>query len=69
MNQLTKRTVLRTAAVILHTLANFIILSYLLSFDIAGGWLSFSLFALACLLLLGLLAAHLVSFIRFLQLK
>ena len=69
MNQLTKRTLLRTGAIILHTLANFIILSYLMSFDITGGWLPFALFMLACFLLLALLALHILSFIRFLQLK
>ena len=69
MNHLTKRTVLRTSAIILHTLANFIILSFLMSFDVTGGWLSFVLFVLACILLLAILALHVLSFIRFLQLK
>ena len=69
MNQLIKRTALRTSAIILHTLANFIILSYLMSYDITGGWLSFALFVLACIVLLTALALHVLSFIRFLQLK
>jgi hypothetical protein len=69
MNQLTKRTVFRTSAIILHALANFIILSQLMSFDITGGWLPFALFVLVAIILLALLALHLLSFIRFLQLK
>lgn len=63
------KTPLRAAAILLHLLLNFFLVSWLMDFDLTGGWIRFVLFLTVCLLLLMLFVLHMISFIRFLQSK
>jgi hypothetical protein len=62
-------TPLRAAAILLHLLLNFFLVSWLMDFDLTGGWIRFALFLTVWLLLLLLFVVHMISFIRFLQSK
>lgn len=58
---------LRTTAILLHAAANFIVVSWLMGFDISAKWLSFTGFIIVLLALLYLFIRHIVSFIYFLK--
>jgi hypothetical protein len=62
-------TPLRAAAILLHLLLNFFLVSWLMDFDLTAGWIRFVLFLTVWLLLLLLFVLHMISFIRFLQSK
>ena len=57
----------RTIAVALHIFLNFILVSYLMRFDLTGSWIGFILFILLILVLMVLFILHLLSFIQFLK--
>ena len=57
----------RTAAIIAHAAANFILISVLFRYDITGRWVTFIGFILLALILLYLFIRHLVSYIYFLK--
>jgi hypothetical protein len=59
----------RTAAIIIHAIANFLLVTYLLAIDITGSWLYFIGFILIIALLLYLFIKHLVSYIYFIKIK
>ena len=58
---------LRAVAIILHALANFVAVSYLLNYDITSSWLATICFVVVVLLLLFLFIKHIVSFINFIK--
>lgn len=60
---------IRFAAILLHAIANFILVSYVVNFDITGSWIYFIGFVLLLLLLLYLFILHLTSFIYFIKTK
>jgi hypothetical protein len=62
-------TPVRAAAILLHLLLNFFLVSWLMDFDLTGGWVRFVLFLAACIFLLMLFVLHMISFIRYLQSK
>ena len=57
----------RAIAITLHIVLNFILVSYLLRFDLTGSWIGFILFILVLLVLLVLFLKHLFSFIQFIK--
>jgi ABC-type nickel/cobalt efflux system permease component RcnA len=59
----------RTAVLLLHAIANFALVSYLLNFDISGKWVSFIGFILLILVLVYLFIRHIVSYIYFVKNK
>ncbi|MEO7922333.1 MAG: hypothetical protein ABIR30_01515 [Chitinophagaceae bacterium] len=58
---------LRTFAILIHAVANFILVTWLLNYDISGSWLYFVGFIAICLLLLFLFIKHLLSYIYFIK--
>ena len=65
MNQM----MLRTAAIILHAVANFIVVSVLLNYDISGSWVVFLGFVAVVLVLVYLFIRHLLSYIYYIKTK
>lgn len=61
------KLLLRVIFISLHIFLNFIFISYLMSFDLTGSWIRFSLFVLLVLVLLILFVKHLISFILFIK--
>jgi len=61
--------VLRTIAIVLHAVANFLLVTYLLNADITGSWLYFTGFIVLIAVLLFLFIKHLVSYIYFIKTK
>jgi len=59
----------RTAALLLHALLNFLLVSWLVNFDITGKWVFFIGFIIFLLALLYLFIKHIVSFIYFIKTK
>jgi hypothetical protein len=59
----------RATAILLHLLLNFLLVTWLMDFDLTGGWAPFALFVTMCLLLLMAFVVHMISFIRYLQSK
>jgi hypothetical protein len=59
----------RTAALLLHALLNFLLVSWLVNFDITGKWIFFIGFIITLLILLYLFIKHIVSFIYFIKTK
>ena len=59
--------ILRFSAVLLHILANVLIVVYFTDFDLTGSWLKFIGFILLILVLLFLFIRHIVSFINFIK--
>ena len=57
----------RVVSISLHIFLNFILISYLMSFDWTGSWLRFSLFIFVLLALIALFVLHFVHFILFLK--
>ncbi len=64
-----KQILYRLLIIILHAIANFLLISWLMNFDISGSWLGFFAFVLVCLLLLSLFIMHLYSFVVFIKTK
>ena len=61
---------LRTGAILLHAIANFLLVNYLVNeFDLTGKWILFIGFILLLLVLLYLFVKHVVSYIYFLKTK
>lgn len=56
------KLVLRTLMLVLHTLLNFFIVSYLMDFDLTGSWLRIFLFVLLLLVLLYFFVWHIVEY-------
>jgi hypothetical protein len=65
MNQLA----LRTIFLILHAVANFILITLAFNYDITGSWALFIGFIAVALLLLFLFIKHLLSYIYFIKTK
>ena len=59
----------RTAAIILHAIINFLLVNWLVNFDITGKWIFFIGFIVVLLFLLFLFVKHIVSFIYFIKTK
>lgn len=59
----------RTAALLLHALLNFLLVNWLVNFDITGKWIFFIGFIIALLALLYFFIKHIVSFIYFIKTK
>lgn len=59
----------RIAVMILHAIVNFLIISWLMNFDISGSWIGFFAFILVCLFLLSLFIIHLYFFFVFIKTK
>jgi len=63
------KLVLRTLMLILHSLLNFFIVSYLMDYDLTGSWLRISLFVLVLLVLLYLFLIHIVAYSKLVKPK
>ncbi|RYY85901.1 MAG: hypothetical protein EOO15_15805 [Chitinophagaceae bacterium] len=66
---MTNKLLYRVVALTLHLFLNFIVISYLLSFDWTGSWLRFFGFVLILMLLFVLFVKHVLSFLQFLKSK
>jgi hypothetical protein len=60
---------LRVAALLLHAVANFVLVNYLVNFDIAGKWVYFIGFIVLLLILIYFFIRHIVSFVYFIKTK
>ena len=69
MEQVLNSKGFRIIALLLHISLNFLIVSFLTTYDISGSWIGFLLFLVACIFLLVLFVMHLIAFIRFIQSK
>ena len=61
------KLILRTTALLLHGLFNFILLTWVMKFDLTGSWLLFIGFIILALAMLSLLVMHLVSYYFYLK--
>jgi hypothetical protein len=59
----------RAVAISVHIFLNFILVSYLMRYDLTGSWVNFTLFIVFMLILLALFVKHLLSFIMFIKSK
>ena len=59
----------RVIGVALHTLLNFILVSYLMAFDWTSSWVKFTGFICLIIILFILFVKHLLSFIHFIKTK
>ena len=57
----------RLAALLLHAVLNFILISYLMDYDITGSWLKVVGFVLLIFMLLFAFIVHLLSFIKLIK--
>ena len=57
----------RLAALLLHAVLNFILISYLMDYDITGSWLKVVGFVLLIFMLLIAFIVHLLSFIKLIK--
>jgi hypothetical protein len=60
---------IRSAALLLHALVNFLLVNWLVNFDITRKWIFFIGFVIALLALLYFFIKHIVSFIYFIKTK
>jgi hypothetical protein len=60
---------LRVAALLLHAVANFTLVNYLVNFDITGKWIYFIGFIVLLLILVYFFIRHIVSFVYFIKTK
>lgn len=67
LKALTNNLLFRIAALLLHGLANFIVISVFMNYDLTGGWLRFVAFILAVVMLAILFIMHLLTFTRFVK--
>jgi len=58
---------LRVALLILHLLANAVIIAVITNYDISASWLSFILFILVALLLMLFFIFHIATFVKFIK--
>ena len=65
MNQLLFRTFL----LLLHLVANFVLISYVFRYDITGSWIGFIGFIILAFFLFYLFIRHLISYINFTKTK
>ena len=63
----TTNSFVRIVAILIHAFLNFILISFVLGYDVGASWLSFSLFILLCFTLFALFVFHLFIFIRFIK--
>ena len=66
---MSNETLYRVVAISLHMFLNFILISYLMSFDWTASWLRFAGFLAIVLVLFLLFVKHLLSFITFIKSK
>jgi len=59
----------RTLILILHTLLNVFILTYVMDYDLTGSWLRIILFVLLVLALLYFFLLHIVAYYKFVKPK
>ncbi|HWJ92235.1 MAG TPA: hypothetical protein VNR87_14055 [Flavisolibacter sp.] len=64
---MSNQTLYRVIAISLHMFLNFILISYLMSFDWTASWLRFGGFLIILLVLFLLFVRHLLSFIAFIK--
>jgi hypothetical protein len=62
-------TFLRTFLLLLHAAANFLLVTWLVDFDITGSWIRFIGFIVLLLALLYFFIRHVLSYIYFLKTK
>ena len=60
---------LRTFFLLLHAVANFLIVTTLLNYDLTGSWLYFTAFIAIVLLLIIIFVKHILSYINFIKPK
>jgi hypothetical protein len=60
---------MRVVAILLHAVANFLLVTWLTNFDISGSWLAAGGFVVLLAILLFLFIKHILSFIYFLKTK
>jgi hypothetical protein len=60
---------IRVTALLLHAIANFVLVSYLLNYDLTGKWVTFAGFVVLIFVLVYLFIRHIVSFIYFVKTK
>ena len=60
---------LRTFFLLLHAVANFLIVTTLLNYDLTGSWLYFTAFIAIVLLLIIIFVKHILSYINFIKTK
>ncbi|MCW3073393.1 MAG: hypothetical protein JWP69_462 [Flaviaesturariibacter sp.] len=63
------RLLLKLVLLLLHAFVNFVIISWLVNFDITGSWLTVAGFVLLVLALIVFFIRHLVSFYYFIKTK
>jgi len=59
----------RTIALVLHSLLNFFVISYILDYDITGSWLRVILFSLLLITLLYFFILHIIRYAQFIKSK
>jgi len=60
---------LRTTLLLIHAVANFIIVSTLVNYDLTDSWLHFAGFIIILLILTFIFVKHLLSYIYFIKTK
>jgi hypothetical protein len=60
---------LRTLLLILHTLLNILIVSFVMDYDLTGSWLRITLFVLLLLVLLYFFVLHLIAYSKLVKPK
>lgn len=63
------KLVFRTLLLILHTLLNFFIVSYVMDYDLTGSWLRISLFVLLLIVLLYFFLLHIIAYSKLVKPK
>ncbi len=61
--------VIRTVLLILHSLLNFFIISFIMDYDITGSWLRVILFSLMMLALLYFFVLHIINYSQLIKSK
>jgi hypothetical protein len=61
------KSAFRIIMLMVHIMANFMLITVMMQYDVTGSWLSFTLFVLFCTGLAFLLIFHLFTFFRFLK--
>ncbi|MEO6252889.1 MAG: hypothetical protein ABIO79_06270 [Ferruginibacter sp.] len=63
------KVLFRTLILILHTLLNFFIVSYVMDYDLTGSWLRITLFVLLLLVLLYFFVLHIIAYSKLVKPK
>lgn len=61
------RMILRVGLIMLHALANIVVVSYLVNYDITSSWLATISFVIILFILLTLFIKHIMSFIKYIK--